>query len=594
MKKAELPFLADWFAISFRWFNLLGITIALTTAGSLIWPVTAGLIFAAIWNVIMSLLATINVRMPSHRLINLCVDILVSGMLYSMVGGLLGPLTWAGLLAILTAAIYYEWRGGLLAATFLSIIQFGLSYLTSFQNDPTPILIPMGVIFVFNLTAGIIFGLSSKRLMKGLRQKYFSEMRHRQNLQQIAQKQERGRMKVFYQLIETLSSTLNYEVVLNTTLDLSQKTFDELGKPTEMMTSAVLLFKDDLLMVANARRFSPTDLKRTFKAAQGVLYDTIQSGEPQICSEPLQDPELKSLLALQSCKQVITLPLARGLDAYGVMLFAHPEPNFFTNEKVELLSMISSQSVIAIQNALLYQQLQLEKEAIIDSQEEAQKKLARDLHDGPTQSVSAIAMRLNIARKMMQVAPDKLADELERIETLARRTTGEIRHMLFTLRPLVLESEGLVAALNAIANKTETTYQQKVRIDADEKIISRLDQNKQTVLFYLVEEAVNNARKHAQAELIWVRLRLSPKDNDLALMEIIDNGVGFDINKVNGNYNQRGSLGMVNLRERTQLINGLLHIDSVPERGTRVQIYIPLTQEAVERIQHGVVDLLQA
>ena len=180
MKKAELPFLADWFAISFRWFNLLGITIALTTAGSLIWPVTAGLIFAAIWNVIMSLLATINVRMPSHRLINLCVDILVSGMLYSMVGGLLGPLTWAGLLAILTAAIYYEWRGGLLAATFLSIIQFGLSYLTSFQNDPTPILIPMGVIFVFNLTAGIIFGLSSKRLMKGLRHKYFSEMRQRQ------------------------------------------------------------------------------------------------------------------------------------------------------------------------------------------------------------------------------------------------------------------------------------------------------------------------------------------------------------------------------------------------------------------------------
>jgi signal transduction histidine kinase len=152
----------------------------------------------------------------------------------------------------------------------------------------------------------------------------------------------------------------------------------------------------------------------------------------------------------------------------------------------------------------------------------------------------------------------------------------------------------LVAALNAIAHKTETTYQQKVRIDADEKLISRLDQNKQTVLFYLVEEAVNNARKHAQADLIWVRLRLSPKDNDLALMEIIDNGVGFDIEKINGNYNQRGSLGMVNLRERTQLINGLLHIDSVPERGTRVQIYIPLTQEAVERIQHGVVDLLQA
>ncbi len=593
MKKAELPFLADWFAISFRWFNLLGITIALTTADSLIWPVTAGLIFAAIWNVVMSLLATINVRMPRHRLINLGMDLLISLMLYSMVGGLVGPLTWAGLLVILTAAIYYEWRGGLLVAGLVSGFQFGISYLNSTNNDPTAILIPLAIILLFNLSAGIILGLSSRRLMKGLRHKYFTELRQRQNLQQIAQKQERGRMKVFYQLIETLSSTLNYEVVLNTTLDLSQKTFDELGKPMEMMTSAVLLFEGDQLLIANARRFSPTDLKQKFKAEQGVLYDTIQSGEPQICSQPNQDPELKSLLALQPCKQVLTLPLARGLDAYGLMLFAHPEPNYFTNEKIELLSMISSQSVIAIQNALLYQQLQLEKEAIIETQEEAQKKLARDLHDGPTQSVSAIAMRLNIARKMQQVAPEKVADELERIEALARRTTGEIRHMLFTLRPLVLESEGLQAALQAIAHKTETTYQQKVRIDVDEAVIPRLDQNKQTVLFYLVEEAVNNARKHAQAGLIWVRLRLSPKDADLALMEIIDNGVGFDVGEVNGNYNQRGSLGMVNLRERTQLINGLLQIDSVPERGTRVQIYVPLTQEAVERIQHGVVDLLQ-
>ena len=68
--------------------------------------------------------------------------------------------------------------------------------------------------------------------------------------------------------------------------------------------------------------------------------------------------------------------------------------------------------MIAIQNAILYQQLELEKEAIIETQEEAQKKLARDLHDGPTQSVAAIAMRLNVARKMLEMAPERLEDEL--------------------------------------------------------------------------------------------------------------------------------------------------------------------------------------
>lgn len=594
MKKAEFPYLADWFAISFRWFSLLGITIALSSSDALIWPVTAGLIFAAIWNVIMSLLASINYRMPRHRLINVFMDVVLALILFMMAGGLYGPLTWASILVILSATIYYEWKGGLLVAFLVSLLQFSLVYLFGANNDPTPILIPMGLLTTFNLLAGIIFGLASQRMMKGLRGRYFGQVRKQKELQNTAKKRERGRMQAFYELIETLSSTLNYEVVLNSTLDLSQKTFDELGKKQELMASAVLLFKEGTLIVASARRFSPSDMKRTLPAAKGILAEVVQNGEPQLCTDPSKDEELKSILALQTCAEAIVLPLARGLDTYGVMIFAHTKANYFTNEKIELLSTISRQAVIAIQNALLYQELEAEKEAIIESQEEAQKKLARDLHDGPTQSVSAIAMRLNIARKMLEMSPDKLPEELEKIEDLARRTTGEIRHMLFTLRPLVLESDGLVEALEQIASKTKTTYEQTVRIDVDENLVPKFDQNKQTVIFYLAEEAINNARKHAQAELIWVRLRTSPKDPAIALLEIMDNGVGFDVEQVNGNYNQRGSLGMINLRERTQLLNGLLHIDSVPGRGTRIQVYIPLNQEAVDRIQHGVVDLLKA
>jgi signal transduction histidine kinase len=159
--------------------------------------------------------------------------------------------------------------------------------------------------------------------------------------------------------------------------------------------------------------------------------------------------------------------------------------------------------------------------------------------------------------------------------------------MLFTMRPLILESEGLAAALDAIAEKTITTYQQKVRVEAKDEAISELDAGKQTVVFYLVEEAVNNARKHAQAALILVRLQLLAGDQEIVLLEIIDNGVGFDLNEIEGNYSHRGSLGMINLQERTQLVNGLLHIQAEPGRGTRVQVYIPLSNEAVDRLQHG-------
>jgi len=218
-------------------------------------------------------------------------------------------------------------------------------------------------------------------------------------------------------------------------------------------------------------------------------------------------------------------------------------------------------------------------------QEEARKKLARDLHDGPTQSISAIAMRLNLIRMMLTRAPEKVEGELINAEDLARRTTKEIRHMLFTLRPLVLESQGLCAALEAMAEKMNETFGQNVQINVDDKLIENLEMGKQGVIFFLAEEAVNNARKHAKASLIDVRLRYL--DHGLIVLEIKDNGKGFDVKAVTKNYEKRGSLGMVNLDERTELINGLLHIDSAPDKGTNVQVFIPLTEEAADRLHRA-------
>jgi signal transduction histidine kinase len=112
-----------------------------------------------------------------------------------------------------------------------------------------------------------------------------------------------------------------------------------------------------------------------------------------------------------------------------------------------------------------------------------------------------------------------------------------------------------------------------------------MEMGKQGVIFYIIEEAVNNARKHANALHIWVRLR--PFETGIALLEIEDDGLGFDVESVNRSYDKRGSLGMVNLRERTELVTGLLNIDSAPGKGTRIQVYIPLTEEAADRLHHA-------
>ncbi|NOH00676.1 MAG: sensor histidine kinase [Chloroflexi bacterium] len=219
--------------------------------------------------------------------------------------------------------------------------------------------------------------------------------------------------------------------------------------------------------------------------------------------------------------------------------------------------------------------------------EEARKKLARDLHDGPTQSVAAMAMRLNITKRMIIKDAKAAAEEIVKLEELAHRTTKEIRHMLFTLRPLILESQGLTAAVQAMADKMMETFSQKVVVDIDEKATQQLEMGKQGVIFYIIDEAVNNARKHASAESIIVRLRQF--EPGVLLLEVLDNGVGFDVSIVTQSYDKRSSssLGMVNLRERSELVNGLLQINSKPGKGTKVQVYIPLTEEAADRLHHA-------
>ena len=184
--------------------------------------------------------------------------------------------------------------------------------------------------------------------------------------------------------------------------------------------------------------------------------------------------------------------------------------------------------MIALQNAKLYSDLEQEKERIAEIQEEARHKLARDLHDGPTQSIGAIAMRVNFARRLVQRDPNQAADELFKIEELARRTTKEIRQMLFTLRPLVLELEGLVEALRQLSEKMEENHGQTVVIETKDEVADDLEMGKQGVIFFIVEEAADNARKHANADHIWVRMQ---RKGDLLHLEIEDDGGGFDLER---------------------------------------------------------------
>jgi signal transduction histidine kinase len=591
MRNADSPYLIDLFAIFLRWLALFGLAVALgvgsafTTSDGRINLVTLVVILLPmIWNGFVSVISIFNRRLPYHRPISVGLDILFALLLFIFTGGPYSAVWWASLLPLFSSAMYFEVRGAVIAAIIITILQAGHTYFVvghAFQWMTAGLL-------GLNVIAGLGIGLFSAPLLRKLRQTYQGQISQHKENERIAQRKERDRMRTLFDMIETFSSTLNYQTVLETMLDNALSAMQVPETSDSPMIAAVLLFDDnqDLEMCA-ARGFVSRDFHVRLRAEEGALPESMEIGEAHLIENPALDPELGKLLSIQEHNIALCIPLIRGMNAYGIILFAHTDGEFFDQDRAEILQMLSNQAVIALQNAKLYQELSKEKERIVQTQEEAQKKLARDLHDGPTQSVAAIAMRVNITRKMLETGQSAdVPEELERIEDLARRTTQEIRHMLFTLRPLVLESEGLYAALNTMADKMQDLYQQHIVIDADPTIIQMLDPSRQTVIFHLVEESVNNARKHAQASEIQVRLKFVPDDTCIGVLDIIDNGIGFNVDEVLKSYDRRGSLGMVNLRERTDLINGLLKIDSLPGKGTRIRVLIPLTEEASDRIHH--------
>jgi signal transduction histidine kinase len=583
MNKPSSTALSDWVVLTLRWVFIMGVSVWLAFGETVDWVVLTILGVAVLVNILATIIVVSNRTSFQFRLISAVGDFVFAQVLFYLSVGTGSELTWVAILSQVSASIYFQWPGMALALVLNSALQGWQAYQVA---DPSDVILLVGIWLLVYAVVGSAMAFWSGRFQQSIRM----PRRGRSSKGSKIRSKDQDKRQTIFELISALSATLNYQKVLETSLDLSATALAELEAPTDRLVSAIMLFTGNNpnapeMKIATGRRLLPTDKNVTLTGTSGILAGVIEEANPAFLHNPKNDPELRQLFALHECQSAFVLPLRTGLDAYGAMLFGHPMPSFFTAERRDVLELVSHQACIAIQNARLYQTLEQERNRMMEIQDESRKKLARDLHDGPTQSISAIAMRINFARRLMERDQKSASEELFKIEDLARRTTKEIRHMLFTLRPLVLESQGLSAAFKSMAEKVQETYNQEVIVQVDERAVEAMEVGKQAVVFYLADEAVTNARKHAQAAHIW--LRLKNLRESLCLLEIEDDGIGFDTSAVDASYESRGSLGMINLRERTELVRGILRIDSVKGRGTRIQVVIPLTEEAADRLQHG-------
>ncbi len=406
----------------------------------------------------------------------------------------------------------------------------------------------------------------SKRLRKLMSQLFDKEMKQLRAANNRAQS--------LRELAAKLRATLSFEVVVEEALDVCSLALEEMGIPRQSLTGAVFLFNGSDLYPVAARRFIKTDLNQGVPGKSGVMGAALAQAEITVTDAPRKDPELSQYVAFQNAVTAVCIPLRAGFQMFGAMVISSKTAVKFDDDHFDLFYAVADQAVIALQNAQLFQELDAEKQRLIEADEAARKELARDLHDGPTQTIAAIAMRINFIRSLVTKDPKQAVRELQKVEDMAKKTSKEIRGMLFTLRPLVLETQGLTAAIETVMKRVRENYGLNLRLIGGENG-DLLNDNAQSIVFSIVEEAIGNARKHAKADLIEVHFW---REEDLFVAQVRDDGVGFETADVNRDYSSRGSLGMVNMRERAERIDGSLRVEAQPGRGTSVMLIVPLSK----------------
>jgi len=210
---------------------------------------------------------------------------------------------------------------------------------------------------------------------------------------------------------------------------------------------------------------------------------------------------------------------------------------------------------------------------VIKAQEEERRRVAREIHDGPAQTLANIVLRLEIAEKLLELDTSRAKSELQDLKNLVRANLQDIRRIIFDLRPMALDDLGIVPAISKYLDNFQDNY----RINCDLRIEGRerrLLPAMEVALFRLVQEGMTNVAKHAQTAK--VEICLTYKD-EWTIATIRDYGKGFEVNTAMNSPGEH--FGLVGMRERVEMFSGYFSIQSTMGKGTTIELSIPSNQE---------------
>ena len=280
--------------------------------------------------------------------------------------------------------------------------------------------------------------------------------------------------------------------------------------------------------------------------------------EPLVISRDMDNTQFSKTAQLFGNYVVAVIPLLYNDQLMGMLLQARAGENGFSPDEIVRLSVVTEELA-----SFIYSDRKRKSDIALAERH----RLAQDLHDSITQKLYGLVTLTEAVKLGLEsgtpVDENRMVDK---ISDNARQALREMRLFLFELEPVDIERDGLVATIQQRLASVEGRSGIQARMLSDNEIL--LSVEKETEIYYIVEEALNNILKHANAKSVVVKLK---QRKDSIFLEIVDNGVGFDSEHV-----KLGGKGLGNIKERAKRIKGRLKIDSSPEQGTKISLVVPI------------------
>jgi signal transduction histidine kinase len=316
---------------------------------------------------------------------------------------------------------------------------------------------------------------------------------------------------------------------------------------------------------------------------QGISGWVASHREPVVITENKEsDPRYRPFESLRGrdFTSMVSVPMETDPGGLVGVLNVHTvDRREFTARDVELLVVIGRLIAGALHQARLHRQLVARERAhenfveqVIEAQELERRRLAGDIHDGISQRLVTLSYRLDAASRAFD-DPAAAAEQLEKARELVDLTLQEARAAISGLRPPVLDDLGLAGGLASLARSIP---QIGIEVDLDD---DRLPDHVEIAVYRIAQECLQNVVKHAKATRARLTFMVS---DDIARLEIADDGVGFDTFEHPLGSDEMGGYGLLSMAERAEIVGGRLNIRSRPGEGTIVTATIPLPSVAAE------------